>query len=143
MCNVVCHERCYHIYEFYGNMFILIFCLRATMWQSCRNLGGEGQERGRSPLQILADQLTLSEPGGQIMPTIWLYAPPDFQTFRHPWTDRHLLKKLHLQMSQLTKHLSSTYQLVPTNVFINVEFRIYTSIKSYYIWNILLHNIVN
>ena len=77
---------------------------------------------GALPLQILADQLTLSEPGGQIMPTIWLYAPPDFQTFRHPWTDRHLLKKLHLQMSQLTKHLSSTYQLVPTNVFINVEF---------------------
>ena len=45
MCNVVCHERCYHIYEFYGNMFILIFCLRATMCQSCRNLrwGGAGE----------------------------------------------------------------------------------------------------
>ena len=55
-------------------------------------------------------------------PTLQLVPPPDFQTFRHPWTDRHLLKKLHLQMSQLTKHLSSTYQLVPTNVFINVEF---------------------
>ena len=34
--------------------------------------------------QILADQLTLSQPGRQIMPTSLLLAPPDFQTFRRP-----------------------------------------------------------
>jgi hypothetical protein len=36
----------------------------------------------------LAKQLTLSQPGGQIMPTIVLRAPPsppDFQTLRRPW----------------------------------------------------------
>ena len=32
--------------------------------------------------QILSDQLTLSQPRGQIMPTKLLLAPPDFQTFR-------------------------------------------------------------
>ena len=35
--------------------------------------------------QILEDQLTLSQPGGQIMPTKLLFAPPDFQTFLRPW----------------------------------------------------------
>ena len=34
--------------------------------------------------QILADQLTLSQPGGQIMCTALLLAPPDFQTFLRP-----------------------------------------------------------
>ena len=36
--------------------------------------------------QILADQLTLSQLGGQIMPTKLLLAPTDFKTFRRPWT---------------------------------------------------------
>ena len=35
--------------------------------------------------QILADKLTLSQSGGQIMPTILLLAPLDFQTFLRPW----------------------------------------------------------
>ena len=35
--------------------------------------------------QILADQLTLSQLGGQIMPTWLLLTPPDFQPFRRPW----------------------------------------------------------
>ena len=34
--------------------------------------------------QFLAEQLTLSQPGGQIMPTTVLQAPPDFQTLRRP-----------------------------------------------------------
>ena len=33
---------------------------------------------------IVADQLTLSQPGGQIMPATVLRAPPDFQTLRRP-----------------------------------------------------------
>ena len=36
-------------------------------------------------LQIFTDQVTLSQPGGQIMPTTVLRAPPDFQTLRRPW----------------------------------------------------------
>ena len=36
------------------------------------------------PHQILADQLTLSQPRGQIMPTTLILATPEFQTCRHP-----------------------------------------------------------
>jgi hypothetical protein len=43
--------------------------------------GGAG---GLWPPQFLAKQLTLSQPGGQIMPTTVLQAPPDFQTLRRP-----------------------------------------------------------
>ena len=39
-----------------------------------------------APPQFLAEQLTLSQPGGQIMPTTVLRAsPPDFQILRRPW----------------------------------------------------------
>ena len=34
--------------------------------------------------KILADQSTLPQPGGQIMPLTLLLTPPDFLTFRHP-----------------------------------------------------------
>ncbi len=43
----------------------------------------EPWEQGGAP-QILADPFTLSQPGGQIMPTQLLLASPDFQTFRRP-----------------------------------------------------------
>ena len=37
-------------------------------------------------LHIMTDQITLSQPGGQIMPTTLLLATPiDFQTFRYPF----------------------------------------------------------
>ena len=35
--------------------------------------------------QFLAKQLTLSQAGGQIIPTTVLRAPPDFQTLRRAW----------------------------------------------------------
>ena len=41
--------------------------------------GGQGQ--------FLADQWTLFQPRGQIMPTTFLLAPLDFQTFRHLYED--------------------------------------------------------
>ena len=41
--------------------------------------GGPG---GLLPPHFLSDQLTLSQPGGQIIPTIVLRAPPEFQTLR-------------------------------------------------------------
>ena len=40
--------------------------------------------QGFSPPQVLAEQLTLSQPGGQIMPTTVIQAPLDFQTLRRP-----------------------------------------------------------
>ena len=36
--------------------------------------------------QFLADQLTLPQPGGHIMPTTLLRALSDFQTLREPWS---------------------------------------------------------
>ena len=44
--------------------------------------GGEG---ALAP-QFLAKQLTLSQPGGQIIPTKVLEAPPNFQTMRRACT---------------------------------------------------------
>ena len=49
--------------------------------QGCRQ-GGLGVLQ---PPQYLTDQLTLSQPGGQIIPTTVLPAPPDFQTLRWAW----------------------------------------------------------
>ena len=43
---------------------------------------------GAAPPQFLAKQLTLSQPGGQIMPTTVIQAPPDFQTLRRPCIGR-------------------------------------------------------
>ena len=40
---------------------------------------------GAQAPQFLVDQLTLSQPGGQIIPTTILLAPPDFQTLRRAW----------------------------------------------------------
>ena len=42
--------------------------------------GGSG-----GPPQFLVKQLTLSQPGGQIIPTTVLWAPPEFQTLRRAW----------------------------------------------------------
>ena len=49
--------------------------------QSCRKRGGQG---GTCPPHFLADQLTLSQPGGAHYPHLVLRAPPDFQTLRQP-----------------------------------------------------------
>ena len=47
--------------------------------------GGEGGWGAKAPPQFLAKQLTLSQPGGLIMPTTVLRAPsPDSQTLRRP-----------------------------------------------------------
>ena len=54
--------------------------------------GGQG---GRTPPQFLADQLTLSRPGGAHYPHPVLHAPPDFQTLRHACTVLGLQTKNH------------------------------------------------
>ena len=53
-----------------------------TMYQARRKRGGAGG--------VLAKQLTLSQPGGQIMPTTVVQAPPDFQTLRRPCVSKYL-----------------------------------------------------
>ena len=45
---------------------------------------GLSQAGGWGPPLFWAKQLNLSQPGGQIMPTTVLRAPPDFQTLRRP-----------------------------------------------------------
>jgi hypothetical protein len=44
--------------------------------------GGGGGGGAPRPPQFSAEQLTLSQPGGHIMPTTGLPAPPDIQTGR-------------------------------------------------------------
>ena len=52
-------------------------------YQGRRKVGAWG---ALAPPQCLAKQLTLSQPGGQIMPAKVLRAPPNFQTLRRPWS---------------------------------------------------------
>ena len=51
-------------------------------------VGGQGRLKGgtlgASAPQCLAEQLTLYQPGGQIMPTTVLQAPQNFLTLRRP-----------------------------------------------------------
>ena len=58
-----------------GCLVVEVFCLL----QGCRKRRAEGAS---APPQFLAKQLTLSQPGGQIIPTTVLRAPPEFQTLR-------------------------------------------------------------
>ena len=51
----------------------------------------QGSQNKNTP-QFLADQLTLSQPGGHIMPTTLLRATPDIQTLRQPYSDLAKLK---------------------------------------------------
>ena len=60
-------------------------------WRNCGQAINvmQGRRNGRTlgasaPPQCLAEQLTLSQPGGQIMPTTVLQAPSNFQTLRRP-----------------------------------------------------------
>ena len=52
------------------------------MSQRCPSRGGQGTGGQLPPPLFLADQLTLFEPRGHIMPTTLLPAPPDFWTVR-------------------------------------------------------------
>ena len=52
-----------------------------------RRKRGVGAGGARAPFHFLADQLTLSQPGGAHYLHPVLCAPPDFQTLREPWYD--------------------------------------------------------
>ena len=55
------------------------FC---SKYSGLLQVGGLG---GPAP-QFLADQFTLSQPGGHILPTqYYVPPPPDFQNLRRPW----------------------------------------------------------
>ena len=49
-----------------------------------RAVASGGAGGAKAPPQFFAKQLTLSQPGEQIMPTTVLLAPPNFQTLRRP-----------------------------------------------------------
>ena len=66
-----------------------LICYIILLWdhtkihhQTCQK--GKARKGRPWPPQILADQLTLSLPGGQIIVTTLLLAPTDFQTFLWP-----------------------------------------------------------
>ena len=61
--------------------FYLHTLLSYVLNQGCWSRGCGGHP------QILADQLTLSQPRGADYAHQIILAPPDFQTFRRPWSD--------------------------------------------------------
>ena len=77
--------KCFLILEFYCYLISIYFLINSAI-AGMSQTGGQG---GRTPPQFLADQLTLSRPGGAHYPHPVLHAPPDFQTLRHAWTPLH------------------------------------------------------
>ena len=71
-------------------MFILFYALVSQIFQAgfdtlfYPGMQQGGRQGGQPP--ILADQLTLSQPGGTYYPHPVLRALPDFQTLRRPWS---------------------------------------------------------
>ena len=48
-------------------------------------VAGLSEAGGPGGAQFLADQLTLSQPAGHIIPTQYYVPPPYFRTLRRPW----------------------------------------------------------
>ena len=60
-------------------------CYGTQIDNRARNTEGTGGQLPPNPV-FVGDQLTLFQRmGGQIMPTILLLAPADFETFLRPW----------------------------------------------------------
>ena len=51
-----------------------------------------GGQDGQLPTQFLADQLTLSQPGGHIMPNALLRAHPVFGSHLRPWYKQEMVE---------------------------------------------------
>ena len=72
-------------------------------------MGRPGGACAPPPPQFLADQLTLSQPGGTHSPTTLLRADPDFQTLRRPWyISTYLLDVLWCQPIKLIQVVSTS-----------------------------------
>jgi hypothetical protein len=81
---------------------------RRTIWRAHAGLS--------SPL--LADQLTLPQPGRQIMPTTLLPAPPDFQTFLRPCMQQKFRPLAHFLTNHKTA-LQSRLQCYSQNTYVD------------------------
>ena len=76
-------------------------------------------EDAMSP-QILADQLTLSEPRGADYAHRMILAPPDFQTFRRPyiWTDvQPILNRSVVPVIKALLHISSSFADISVKIW--------------------------
>ena len=67
--------------------------------------------------QILADQLTLTQPGGADYAHQILLSPPDFQTFLRPWDTNTFL-----QSDELKPHLLTNMYKIEYRIFISLFF---------------------
>ena len=70
--------------------------------------------------QFLAKQLTLSQPGGQIMPTTVIQAPPDFQTLRRPWYTVRYVKKKNLWKSAILHSIKLQFDVQAAEKILHV-----------------------
>ena len=85
----------------------LMIC-KHTYWSAGMAKPGGLEGRGRMSPLILVDQLTLSEPRGQIMPTKFLLPPPLLQIFRpssipvlYSKINKHKKKSLYLHLPNI------------------------------------------
>ena len=67
-----------------GTIFVRSTFSKKTLNHYKTGLTQVGGQGGQVPSRFFAENLTLSLPGGQIMPTTVLNAPSDFQTLRRP-----------------------------------------------------------
>ena len=76
------------------------------------NIGSNITYVKSNKLKFLAKQLTLFQPGGQIIPTTILRAPPDFQTLQRAWqsNERNWILTDHVTFNQI-------YQMKTTMMF--------------------------
>ena len=56
--------------------------VRALTIMTFRAVASGGAVGALAPPQFLAEQFTLSQPGGRLYPTQYYESPPDFQTLR-------------------------------------------------------------
>ena len=110
------------------------FCLKLGQSES------RGQGRHWPPPQILADQLTLSQPGGgRLGPALLRLIPPDFQTFLRHWV-RCGIKSNHYHY-----HETKNYWQHPAEcmllLFTRVGHFVWTKTSTYsiYTWNKIAH----
>ena len=69
-----------------------------------------GGPRGHVPPHFLADQLTLSQPGGAHYPHPVVRATPDFQTLRRPWR-RFLNEMLSYVLNVHFQQMASSFSI--------------------------------
>ena len=101
----------------------------ANLHSLCRAVA-RGRLRGLEPPQCLAEQLTLSQPGGQIMPTTVLQAnpPPIFKPCDGPIME---MNKSLIAISTGIKHVKSSQYLpsIRSMKFLSMSLSVFMEIK--------------